>query len=123
MIGSFRVTEKPRLNPVCSPRVSGLVSLGKPAAEADGVEEAAVAQGLRVAAAKLGQAALCELGAAGLCRVVFHFDCRGGQRDAGRSGSLFGLLQGKRAGRRFHVFTGSAQGGRQTETHHLPVLK
>lgn len=110
--GPFRVTGKPRLNAVCCPRVSGLVSLVQPAAEADGVEEAAVAQGLRVAAAELGHAALCELGAAGLCRAAFHFDRRGGQRDAGRSGSLFGLLRGKRAGRSFHVFMESAHAAR-----------
>lgn len=120
MIGSFRVTG---LNPVCCPRVSGLVSLVQPAAEADGVEEAAVAQGLRVAAAELGHAALCELGAAAVCRAVFHFDRRGGRRDARRSGSLFGLLQGKRTGRGLHVFTESAEGGRTDKTHHVPVLK
>lgn len=98
-----------KAEPVRCPRLSGLVYLVQPAAEADGVEEAAVAQGLRVAAAELGHAALGELGAAALCRAVLHFDRRGGQR---RSRSLFGLLRGKRAGRRFHVFTESAHGGR-----------
>lgn len=110
----------PRWDPVCCPRVSGLVSLVQPAAEADGVEEAAVAQGLRVAAAELGHAALCELGAAGLRPVVFRFDCWGGQGDGWRSGSLFGPLQGKKGRKTFSCVYGISS---RTKTHRVPVLK
>lgn len=71
-----------------------LLCLAEPAAEADGVEEAAVAQGSRVAAAVLGQAALGELGAAGLHGDHSHFGS--GRRNGafGRSGGLFRLLGG-----------------------------
>lgn len=71
-----------------------LLSLAEPAAEADGVEEAAVAKGPRVAAAELGHAALGELGAAGLRGDHSHFDS--GRRNGafGRSGGLFRLLVG-----------------------------
>lgn len=72
-----------------------LVSLAKPAAEADGVEEAAVAQGLRVAAAKLGQTTLCQLGAT----ASVHFDSGRRKRGLWKNRGLFGLLEGKRAER------------------------
>lgn len=99
------------------------MSLVEPAAEADGVEEAAVAQGLRVAAAELGHAALRELGAAGLCRAVVHFGRRGGRGDAGRSGSLSGRLRGKKGRKKVSCVYGISSRREDGQTHRVPVLK
>lgn len=81
------------------------MSLAKPAAEADGVEEAAVAQGLRVTAAKLGQTTLCKLGAAAQWGVSARADSGRRKRALWRSGGLFGLLEGKRAERGCNTFS------------------
>lgn len=85
-----------------------LASLAKLAAEADGVEEAAVAQGLRVTAAKLGGAALGQLGAAARRDVSVHFDRRRRRLLRG-DGALFGLLEGKRAESGCSVFTRTSE--------------
>lgn len=83
--------------------------MAKLAAEADGVEEAAVAQGLRVTAAKLGGAALGQLGAAARRDVSVHFDRRRRKRLLWGNGGLFGLLEGKKAESGCSVFTKTSE--------------
>lgn len=62
-------------------------------AEADGVEEAAVARGMWVTAAKLGQAGLFKLRAAGFHRFGFHFGSRRRQNVIPWNRDHFGLLK------------------------------
>lgn len=58
----------------CSPHTTSLLY---PPAEADGIEEVAVAGGGQITAARLGQTGLCELRATGLHRFGRHFSRRG----------------------------------------------
>lgn len=78
---------------MCRPwRLSGLSEVARhvvgvrSAAEADGVEEVAVAGRPRVAAAVLGQTALCELGTFEVIRLWLHFRRRRGNGDFGLLG-------------------------------------
>lgn len=109
---------------VCAPWVPVwvLVCLAKPAAEADGVEEAAVAQGLRVTAAKLGQTALCQLGAAAQWGVSSHVDSGRRKRALWRSRDLFGLLEGIRAERGCNAFTRTSKWTEATEKVFILIL-
>lgn len=69
-----------------------LAHRGRPPAEADGVEEAAVARGARVAAAGLGQTGLRKVRAPGHRRRGRRFGGRGWA--SRRNRDRFGLLEG-----------------------------